>query len=182
MQSSDENIKLSGIQTGKSVHFLDLQLELQPDGSVSSRLYRKPKDARVLLDFNSNHPTSLKINILTSQYIRFSRLFTSPTEAEQEMWIFGQLMHRIRSVPKRVLRTVWARYVKWRNKQHQSSPRKQRQFKLNCSIPASSEHAAVLARINAFKSLLPTSIAHELCAVSITNNRKPNLQRQFLTY
>ena len=182
MQSLDANIKLSGIQTGKSVHFLDLHLQLQDDGSVSSRLYRKQTDARVLLDFNSNHPTSLKINILTSQYIRYSRLFTSLTEAEQEMRIFGQLMHRIRAVPKRTLRTVWARYVKWRNKQPTTSVKKQRQYNLNCAIPADREQSAVVSRIDAFKSLLPTSIAKELCAVTVTNYRKLSLQRQFLTY
>ena len=181
MQTLDPNIKLSGIQSGKSVHFLDVQLQLN-NGCVTSRLYRKPTDTRVLLDWNSNHTKMLKTNILLGQYIRYSRLFTSVVEAEQEMRRFAHLMHKIRSVPKRMLRIAWKKYIAWRTRQHSAGQRIQQPFKLLCSIPATIDRRLVVNGFNSFKSQLPASIAPELCALLIADHKHPNLVRQLFSY
>ena len=58
---------------------------LEKDGSLSTKLYRKPTDRNAYLHFNSYHPVKQKENIPFGQFIRAKKICTNKTEAENSI-------------------------------------------------------------------------------------------------
>lgn len=69
----DQNIKLTYVLGGKSLEALDLLLTLESDGTISTRLYRKPTDGRQYVHWTSAHPAKLKASIPYAQLLRIKR-------------------------------------------------------------------------------------------------------------
>ena len=69
----DENVKLTYVFGGRSIEALDILISLENDGSVSTRLYRKPTEGTQFVHWSSNHPTHLKRSLPYSQLLRLKR-------------------------------------------------------------------------------------------------------------
>lgn len=57
------------------VTFLDLEIEANNAGTLTSNLYRKPTTGNTILKAQSFHPKSLVQSILYLQYLRLRRHF-----------------------------------------------------------------------------------------------------------
>lgn len=98
----DENIKLTFVHGHKELEALDVKLTLEADGSVSSKLHRKPTDGHQFLHWASAHPKSLKKSIPYAQLLRIRRNCTHEKDFEEEAKnLLGRF--RRRNYPRRVL-------------------------------------------------------------------------------
>ena len=69
---------------GKSIHFLDLTLQLE-DQRVTSDLYCKPTDGHQYLEYSSSHPRHIKKSIVYSQALRVKRLCSKEEIFDEHM-------------------------------------------------------------------------------------------------
>lgn len=69
----DDSIKLTYEIGGRSLNVLDLTLTIENDGSISSRLFRKPTDGHQFVHWTSNHKSSLIPSLVGAQLIRSRR-------------------------------------------------------------------------------------------------------------
>ena len=67
------------LTTTKSLNYLDLNLEINPYGTISSETAYKSTETFNYLHYSSNHPRHTKNNIALSQAIRHIRNCTSPS-------------------------------------------------------------------------------------------------------
>jgi hypothetical protein len=118
MQSADPHIKLSELTIASTVHFLDLNITI--DGPrLTYSLYSKPSHLKVLIDFQSSHSFQLKRNVVLSQLIRTYRLHSDLQLAGESMYIFIQLMVKIRHLTCPTARKIWKNFIIWLTKQCQ---------------------------------------------------------------
>ena len=98
----DENVKLTYVFGGKSVEALDILISLENDGTISTRLYRKPTEGTQFVHWSSNHPYHLKKSIPYSQLLRLKRNCSKDvdflTEARTLLYKF-----RLRGYPSKIL-------------------------------------------------------------------------------
>lgn len=101
-QTVDEHIKLTYVIGGRSLEALDLVLELEQDGTIATRLFRKPTDGNQFLHWRSAHPVSLKTSVPYAQLLRIKRNCSRTTDYEREA---EQLIERfrVRGYPEAVL-------------------------------------------------------------------------------
>lgn len=104
----DENIKLTYVHGVKELDALDVRLRIESDGTISSRLYRKPTDGHQFLHWASAHPTSLKRSIPYAQLLRIRRNCTFDEDFEKEASILIARLRK-RRYPERVLMTALER-------------------------------------------------------------------------
>jgi hypothetical protein len=107
----DENIRLSEISMGRTVHFLDLQISINTYGGFETSLYRKDCDLVVLLHQRSAHSPSVKDGVILAQLQRFLRLHTNYVEAGRCILIFTKLMVRLRGLHPRRARRLWSTFL-----------------------------------------------------------------------
>ncbi|KZS04777.1 Uncharacterized protein APZ42_032158 [Daphnia magna] len=69
----DDNIKLTFAYGGKTLEALDLLIEIEDDGTLSTRLYRKPTEGTQFVHWTSAHPDNLKSSIPYAQLLRIKR-------------------------------------------------------------------------------------------------------------
>ena len=74
------------------VPFLNTELRIEPDGSVTSRLYRKPQQKDVTLHKNSCHPESVKSNTLSNLYSEAEKISSGPQEREHSFKILDDVL------------------------------------------------------------------------------------------
>ena len=74
------------------VPFLDTELRIEPDGAVTSRLYRKPQQKDITLHYNSCHPESVKINTVANMYKEAEKISSSPQEREHSFKILDKVL------------------------------------------------------------------------------------------
>jgi hypothetical protein len=136
MQHSMVCIKVGTHNVGRSVNFLDLQLTVvdnlstysrhcspyscselnnatyQPNGvTINSKLYRKPLDLGVVLDFNSGHSFNTKVGVLYGQCVRICGLSTRISDAGQDTRNLIELMINLRHCPVSVRRKLHKRLL-----------------------------------------------------------------------
>ena len=63
-----------------SVNFLDTTVFKESDGSLSTKLYRKPTDTFQYLHYHSHHPSHQKKSIPYSQFVRVRRICTHKSD------------------------------------------------------------------------------------------------------
>lgn len=98
----DEDIKLTYVYGGETLEALDLVLELQGDGSVATRLFRKPTDGHQYVHWSSAHPEQLKTSIPYAQLLRIKRNCSRETDYHREAeTLLGRF--RSRGYPEPVL-------------------------------------------------------------------------------
>ncbi len=76
------SIKFECKYSKKDVSFLDTTVTIERNGTLSTKLYRKPTDRNAYLHFNSYHPVKQKVNIPFGQFLRAKKICTSNDEAE----------------------------------------------------------------------------------------------------
>ena len=132
MQGLHPSIRVSDIQISKSIHFLDLNLNIVSNRArdsiwhrfksipkttwhpnlhhVECTLYRKPHDTLALLDFHSAHPYSVKYGVLFSQCLRIVRLSNNFFQAGLDVGTLLCVMKYTRNLTQRtrwkVLRNI----------------------------------------------------------------------------
>ena len=65
--------------TGNKIAFLDTSVYREPDGRLTTSVYRKPTHTDQYLAYDSHHPRSVKRGIVKSLYDRAKRLVTKPS-------------------------------------------------------------------------------------------------------
>ena len=71
-----DGLKFTVEHSFEKISFLDTQVFIQPDRSLSTSLYRKPTDTYNYIRFNSAHPASCKMGIPYGQFLRIRRICT----------------------------------------------------------------------------------------------------------
>lgn len=91
-----------------TINFLDLTINLGGDGSVVTKLYRKPISNNGFLHFESFHPTPLKRGMPTGQYLRARHNCSDEISFKSEC---DELYNRFRArgYSKKVLHRAYAR-------------------------------------------------------------------------
>ena len=120
MQVENPSIKIGEWQISTAVQFLDLNIELQlmsqdvpTQSRVSTHIYRKPCDLRVILHMQSSHDYSVKFGTLLSQMIRIWRLCTNQEAACREISEFLLCMRMFRGLQPCTIRKVTNRFIGW---------------------------------------------------------------------
>ena len=67
-----------------SLPFLDIQLEHNSDGTISTSVYRKPTHTDRYLDFSSHHPLTHKMSVIKTFFSRAHSLSSSATDKQEE--------------------------------------------------------------------------------------------------
>ena len=76
------------------VPFLNTEIRIEPDGTVSSRLYRKPQQKDITLHSNSCHPESVKINTVRNLYNEAGKISSGPEEKEHSLQLLDNLLKK----------------------------------------------------------------------------------------
>ena len=71
--------------------FLNSEVRVDPDGSISSRLYRKPTKKLITLHTNSHQPDSVKSNTIRNSYREARQIASGPTELEYSLQMVDKL-------------------------------------------------------------------------------------------
>ena len=72
------------------IPFLNAEIKINTDGSVSSRLFRKPQKKLITLHNHSHHPMAIKINTLRNSY-REANLIASPDQRDYSLKLVDTL-------------------------------------------------------------------------------------------
>ena len=78
-------IKLTFEHSTQEISFLDMNICIGADRTLSITLYRKPTDCAALLHFHSNHSLKCKESIVFSQALRHNLLITDDTLLQKEL-------------------------------------------------------------------------------------------------
>jgi hypothetical protein len=73
------------------IPFLNSEINIRPDGTISSRLYRKPTKKWITLHSKSHHPDTVKINTIRNSYKEARLLSSGPEELEYSLKIVDTL-------------------------------------------------------------------------------------------
>jgi hypothetical protein len=108
MDNFHPDIKITYSSSETSVNFLDMTVSKEPDGTLSTTLYRKPTDAPAYLEFFSDHPSHMKRAIPYGIAHRVVRRCTSVPERERNLDIARQ--HLVsRHYPQQLVEDAFAR-------------------------------------------------------------------------
>jgi hypothetical protein len=131
MRNTMSCIKIGSHSIGRSVNFLDVQLSLMnnerhcnswscanvqkctyTEGAIiTSRLFRKPLDLGVVLDFKSAHSYNVKVGVLFGQCARICRLSSHSYFAGQDIRNLMELMIELRHCPASLRRKLHKRVL-----------------------------------------------------------------------
>ncbi|CAJ0943858.1 unnamed protein product [Ranitomeya imitator] len=81
LNKNNQNIKLT-YQFGHKIEFLDLSITVQPNGRLSTTVYRKPTATNSLLHASSSHLKSTINGIPIGQFLRVKRICSEHQEFE----------------------------------------------------------------------------------------------------
>ena len=73
-----------GTEKDKNLAFLDTAVSREPDGRLTTSIYRKPTHTNQYLAYDSHHPQSVKRGIIKCLYERAKRLLTKPSVISEE--------------------------------------------------------------------------------------------------
>ena len=89
-------------EENNSIPFLDTRTTRNPDGSITTSVYRKPPHTDKYLDFNSNHPMQHKRSVARTLLQRAQKIPSNQTEKSSEVkHIFSAL--KANGYPKRFI-------------------------------------------------------------------------------
>lgn len=106
----DDDVRLTYVYGGRTLEALDITLWIRDDGSIATKLYRKPTDGHQYVHWSSAHPEKLKASIPYAQLLRIKRNCSENEDYHREAE--GLLARfRLRGYPESVL-------ISARNKAH----------------------------------------------------------------
>ena len=73
-----------GTEKDKKLALLDTAISREPDGRLTTSIYRKPTHTDQYLAYDSHHPQSVKCGIIKCLYERAKRLLTKPSVISEE--------------------------------------------------------------------------------------------------
>ena len=73
-----------GTEKDKKLALLDTAVSREPDGRLTTSIYRKPTHTDQYLAYDSHHPQSVKHGIIKCLYERAKRLLTKPSVISEE--------------------------------------------------------------------------------------------------
>ena len=86
LNSIDDDIKWTNeAETDTGLAFLDCNTIRQEDGSIKTRVYRKPTHTNQYLNWNSNHPTEHKLGVVRTLQYRAKCITSDPDDLETEL-------------------------------------------------------------------------------------------------
>ena len=74
------------------IPFLNTELRVEPDGTVTSHLHRKPHQKDIILHKNSCHSESVKTNTVINLYREADKISSGPQKREHSFNILDRLM------------------------------------------------------------------------------------------
>ena len=84
------------------IAFLNTSLSREPDGHLTTSVYRKPTHTDPYLAYDSHHPQSVKRGIVKCLYDRMKRLVTKPSLRRRSIFhLYWSLMDILSSLCKR---------------------------------------------------------------------------------
>jgi peptide-methionine (R)-S-oxide reductase len=83
LNSCHPTIKFTAESSRSSVNFLDVTVNLEQNGAITTTLYTKPTDSHNYLRFESAHPEHCKEHIPYSQFLRIRRICTNLEEFDK---------------------------------------------------------------------------------------------------
>ena len=72
--------------------FLHTELRVEPDGSTTSRLYRKPQQKKITLHQRSHHPTTVKNSTLVNLYREADKVSSNKEQCNHSFKIIDDLL------------------------------------------------------------------------------------------
>ena len=82
------------VEKDRTLPFLDVLLHHNLDGSISTRVYRKPSNTGRYLDFSSHHPPSQKAAIVKTLFSRAKALSSSQEFVRDECFKIQSMLHQ----------------------------------------------------------------------------------------
>ena len=73
------------------IPFLNSEVRIQPDGTISSRLYRKPTKKWITIHQNSHQPENVKVNTIRNSYREARKISSGPEELKHSLKIVDNL-------------------------------------------------------------------------------------------
>ena len=108
MNCNELNLRFTMSSSDSQIPFLDVTLLKNPDGYISTGLYRKPTAGNTILHASSAHPTSLIGSIPYSQYLRLRRnCSTQESFLREAAGLRDRLLHR--GYTKKILKRSFQR-------------------------------------------------------------------------
>lgn len=93
--TNDWNLAIIYVSPSDSLLFLDVKLQIQPDGSILSTLFCKEMVGNTIFHAESFHPEHIKRNIPYSQYLRLKRDCTDEDDIQAKVKdLRDRLLHR----------------------------------------------------------------------------------------
>ena len=105
------SIKFEAESSHQSVNFLDVTINLSPDGQIHTGLYTKPTDAHNYLSYQSCHPPNCKDSIPYSQFLRVRRICSRNNDFVTESRKMVDYFHRA-GYPKKLLQEAFGKAYK----------------------------------------------------------------------
>ena len=86
MNAQHPKIKYTFEYSTQSIAFLDVQLYIDNDRKLRTRLHKKPTDCNSLLHYKSYHPLHTKESVIYSQALRYNMLNYKDTDLTQNLY------------------------------------------------------------------------------------------------
>ena len=80
------------VESEGKLSFLDVLLQRDPDGSISTTVYRKATHTDRYLDFMSHHPLAHKLAVVKTLHSRAGAICSDVTAKDQETWHIRQAL------------------------------------------------------------------------------------------
>ncbi|XP_077986089.1 uncharacterized protein LOC144440576 [Glandiceps talaboti] len=95
LNSLDPDIKFTTEEEqDRSLAFLDTTTVIQDDGSLKTKIYRKPTHTDQYLNFYSNHPLQHKLGVIRTLHHRADTVITYNSDREEEKTHINQALYR----------------------------------------------------------------------------------------
>ena len=93
-EDEDHHIRLTVDypETGQYTPFLNTEVKIEPDGSINTRLYRKPQKKLLTLNYNSHHPLGVKTATVANLYATAESVSSSEANTDYSVNIIDQLL------------------------------------------------------------------------------------------
>ena len=108
LNSKHETIKFTEESSIKSINFLDITVNLDNNGQITTDLYCKPTDSHNYLLFSSEHPRHILRGIPYSQLLRVRRICSNITDFRKNALMLSSHFIR-RGYPKNLVKTALAK-------------------------------------------------------------------------
>ena len=102
LNSKHKTIKFTEERSTTPIDFLDITIQIEPNGSISTTLFCKPTDSHNYLLYSSEHPRHILEGIPYSQFLRVRRICSKTTDFNGNVFMLSTHFIR-RGYPKHLV-------------------------------------------------------------------------------